>query len=246
MLKAELHAHTADDPHDFIPYSTTELIDRGAELGYGVIAITLHDRYLDPGPWVDYARSRGIVLIGGIERAIRGRHVLLLNFGAAAERVNSFEALAELKRSNPRGLVIAPHPFYPGPSCLRSMLDRDPDLFDAVELNAFYTASITRYNDAAVAWAARRAKPIVANADVHRLHQLDRTYTLIAADATPDAVCAAIRAGQVEIRTSPLSVREAITHATTLAFSDVRRMLSPSRRQRRPHPAVLELNDESN
>jgi predicted metal-dependent phosphoesterase TrpH len=90
MLKVDLHTHTADDFCDLIPYQTHELIDRAAELGFDCLAITLHDRQLDPAAFRAYATSRGIVLIPGIERTIEGRHVLLLNYSRAAESIGSF------------------------------------------------------------------------------------------------------------------------------------------------------------
>ena len=80
MLKVDLHIHTSDDPIDRIPYSTFELIDRAAALGYDALAITLHDVQLDVTPFNASAAARGIVLIPGIERTVEGRHVLLLNF----------------------------------------------------------------------------------------------------------------------------------------------------------------------
>ncbi len=66
MIKIELHTHTADDPADLIPHSTTDLIERAAALGFGALAITLHDRQLDLGRFEDFARERGVVLIPGI------------------------------------------------------------------------------------------------------------------------------------------------------------------------------------
>jgi predicted metal-dependent phosphoesterase TrpH len=69
MLKADLHIHTADDPSDHISYSTLDVIEHAAELGYGAIAITLHDAQLDPAPLQAYAAARGIVLVHGIERS---------------------------------------------------------------------------------------------------------------------------------------------------------------------------------
>jgi len=212
MLKTELHAHTSDDPHDYIPYSTTELIDRAAEHGYDALAVTLHDRCLEVAPLRDYARARGMTLIAGIEKTIEGKHVLLLNFDTHAERVESFEALGELKRSQPAGLVIAPHPFYPARHCLGRLLDRHADVFDAVEHNAFYTSTFTHFNDAAIRWALRCGKPVVANADVHRLKQLGKTFSLVDSAPDPDAICAAIRAGKVDIHTTPLSMLEAATY----------------------------------
>src|SRR5918999_20822 len=166
MLKTELHTHTSDDPHDAIPHSTIGLIDRAAELGYHALAITLHDAWFDTRGVADYARARGITLIPGVERGIEGKHVLLLNFDATAERVSSFEALAHLRQAQPAGLVIAPHPFYPTGYCLHGALERHADLFDAVELNAFYTAQVDHFNRRAVDSARRMGKPIVANADV--------------------------------------------------------------------------------
>ena len=68
MLKVELHSHTSDDPVDRIPYSAFQLIDRAATLGYDALAITLHERRLDPRHLASYAADRGLVLIPGIER----------------------------------------------------------------------------------------------------------------------------------------------------------------------------------
>ena len=132
MLKVELHAHTSDDPVDDIPHSTSQLIDRAAELGYHALAITLHDRQLDVRPFASYAADRGVTLIAGIERTIEGRHVLLLNFSSATESVHSYDDLAQLK-SRERGVVVAPHPFYPVGFSLREKIDPNPDLLDSLE-----------------------------------------------------------------------------------------------------------------
>jgi len=228
MLKTELHIHTSGDPHDHIPYSTTDLIDRAAALGYDVLAITLHDCWFDVRDVAEYARARGITLIAGVERTIEHKHVLLLNFDAAAERVNSFHELAQLRRTQPAGLVIAPHPYYPARCCLGHLLERHADLFDAVELNAFYTAQIDHFNRRAVNWAKRVGKSIVANADVHRLKQLGRTFSLVDAAPEPNAICEAIRAGRVEIQTQPLSIVEAAAHITDLTLSDFARSIFTS------------------
>lgn len=220
MITVELHAHTNDDPHDYIPHSAPQLIDRAASLGYGALAITLHDRQLDIRQFHDYAASRGVVLIPGIERTISGKHVLLLNFGPEAETIDSFEALEAMRQKTPEGLVVAPHPFYPARSCLGRVLERQARLFDAVEFNAFYTSTINRFNDAAVRWAREHGKSIVANADVHRLWQLGRTYSIVDAAPNPNAICTAIRAGNLEIRTTPMSAWRAATYLAGLLLDD--------------------------
>jgi predicted metal-dependent phosphoesterase TrpH len=203
MLKVELHAHTADDPVDRIPYSGVELIDRAVALGYGALAITLHERQLDLRRLAPYAAERGVVLIPGVERTIQGRHVLLLNFKAGAEEVRSFDDLARLKQQQ-HGLVIAPHPFFPTTSCLWGLLNRHRDLFDAVEYNAMFTSSVN-FNRAAERWAIRHGKPLVGNGDVHRLQQLGTTYSLVDAIPDADAICAAIALGRVRVERTSLS-----------------------------------------
>lgn len=203
MLKVELHAHTDQDPLDRIPHSTADLIDRAAALGYGALAITLHNRYFDPAPHTDYARERGIVLLPGIERTIAHRHVLLVNFPPESASLTSFEAVAELKAKT-RGLVIAPHPFYPTFSALGRLLDVHPDLFDAVEVNAMFTRLLD-FNAPAISWARTHGKPLVGNTDLHLLDQMGTTYSLVDAPPEPDAICQAIREGRVEVRSQPLS-----------------------------------------
>ena len=204
MLKVDLHIHTSDDPADPISYSTFDLIDRAAELGYGALAITLHDRQLDIEPYRDYAAACGIVLIPGIERTIDGRHVLLLNFSRAAETVSSFEDVARLK-TRERGLVIAPHPFYPAGSALRGYMNTYAHLFDAVEWNAMFTPRIN-FNAIAQWWARKHGKPMVGNGDVHRLEMLGTTYSLVDAAPNADAICEAIAAGRVQVVATPYSL----------------------------------------
>jgi hypothetical protein len=230
MLKVELHSHTADDPHDKIPYSTHQLIDRAAELGYDALAVTLHDKQLDPGPFAGYARERGITLIPGIERTIAGKHVLLLNFRRGAEDVQSFEDLARL-RAREAGLVIAPHPFFPHSSCLGGLLERHAPLFDAVEWNAMFTRTVN-FNRAAVRWAHRHGKPVVGNGDVHRLRQLGTTFSSVDAPrgATAEEICHAVREGRVRFDAQPLTAVQAGSIFAELTADSLSRALTPFRR----------------
>jgi predicted metal-dependent phosphoesterase TrpH len=237
MIKVELHAHTADDPADLIPHSTRDLIDHAARLGFGAVAVTLHDRQLDLRPFEDFARDRGVVVIPGIERTIQGKHVLLLNFPAVAEQLQSFNDLARLKRHYPAGLVIAPHAFYPGASCLRRpLMDRHADLFDAVEINYFHVAGID-FNAPARRWAARHGKPLVGNSDLHRLHQLGRTYSLVDAPADVEGICEAVRAGRVEVRTAPITMGDAAAYFADLWISQVRKTVRQLRPETEPAAA---------
>jgi predicted metal-dependent phosphoesterase TrpH len=219
VLKVELHSHSADDPLDRIPHSTTQLIDRAAALGYDALAITLHDRQLDVRPFARYAAERGVTLVPGIERTIEGKHVLLLNFRRGAEDVQDFEDLARLRQREP-GLVIAPHPFFPHPTCLRGLMDRHADLFDAVEYNAMFTRALN-FNERAVRWAREHGKPVVGNGDVHRLRQMGTTYSLVDAAPDADAICAAIHAGRVQFSAEPISAAAAAGLIADLFASDL-------------------------
>ena len=206
-MKVDFHTHTADDPVDRIPYSTTQLIDRAAALGYGALALTLHEHQLDLGAAARYAADRGVVLIPGIEQTIEGKHVLLINFRRGASEVKTFAALARLKAREP-GLVVAPHAFFPTSTCLGPLLDRQADLFDAVEYNAMFTRSLN-FNTRAAAWARAHGKPLVGCGDVHRLRQLGTTWSEVDAPADADAICAAVAAGRVRVHATPLAWREA-------------------------------------
>jgi predicted metal-dependent phosphoesterase TrpH len=206
VLKVDLHIHTSEDPIDNIGHDAATLIDRAAALDFDALAITLHDRQLAARSLAEYAADRGIVLLRGIERTIQGRHVVLVNFPQSAEAICSFGELAALKaRCN--GLVIAPHPFFPGGTCLGSRLDRLADVFDAVEWSYCWTRAVN-FNSHAAEWARSHGKPIVGNSDLHDLRQLGRTHSWVAAEPDPDAICDAIRAGRVTLETRPVPVLE--------------------------------------
>jgi hypothetical protein len=130
--------------------------------------------------------------------------VLLLNFSRAAEGVQSFADVAALKAREPKGLVVAPHPYFPALSCLWGLLDDHADVFDAVEVNGMFTEGVD-FNAPARRWAKARGKPLVGNGDVHRLAQLGSTFSLVDAPPDADAICAAIKSGRVEVHARPHS-----------------------------------------
>ena len=218
-IKVELHTHTSADPVDRILHDAGRLIDRAAKLGYGAIAVTLHDRWHDPAPWRDRALSRGVTLIPAIERTIEGAHVLLINVPREAEDVRTFDDLRTFKAAT-GALVVAPHPFYPIPSAMGSRLETHGDLVDALEVNSLHARGID-FNRQAVEWAAAHGKPLVGNTDLHLLAQLGTTYSLVEAEsAEPEAICDAIRTGRVQVVTKRLGwVRAAWYFAVMAAGS---------------------------
>src|SRR5205823_3231048 len=62
-IKVDLHIHTLDDPKDVIDYSAHQLLERAKQLGFGVLAITLHDAVFDRAEVFADAAEMGILLI---------------------------------------------------------------------------------------------------------------------------------------------------------------------------------------
>jgi predicted metal-dependent phosphoesterase TrpH len=148
-----------------------------------------------------HAAERGIVLIPGVEACIGGKHVLLLNMPFEDGCYTSFEDVLRHKDSN--SLVIAPHPYFPGPTSLDGQLEAVAHLFDAVEYSHFYTHRIN-FNKQAGRFAQKYRLPIVGNSDAHILDQLGLAYSLVEAEKTPEAIVQAIKAGRVEPVSQPL------------------------------------------
>src|SRR5205823_8600720 len=78
-IKVDLHIHTLDDPKDVIDYSAHQLLEKASALGFGVLAITLHDAVFDSPEVFDDAKRMGILLIPAAELRIEGADILLLN-----------------------------------------------------------------------------------------------------------------------------------------------------------------------
>src|SRR6059036_3238908 len=81
-IKMDLHIHTLDDPKDVIEFSAHQLLEKACSLGFGVLAITLHDAVFDrPEVFAD-AAAMGILLIPAAEMRLEGADVILLNVTA--------------------------------------------------------------------------------------------------------------------------------------------------------------------
>lgn len=205
MLKADLHLHSKEDPEDFsiIKHSAKELIDVAAKENFEVLALTLHNKVLYNKELIDYAKERNILLIPGCERTIENRHVLLYNFSQEEiEKINSFEDLRKMKKEH--NLVIAPHPFYPHPSALQNKLYKNLDLFDAIEYSHFYTKHID-FNKKAVKLSKKNKLSLIGNSDTHFLFQFNTTYSFIDSKKDVDSILKAIKKGNIQVQTKPLS-----------------------------------------
>src|SRR3982751_1863258 len=82
-IKVDLHIHTLDDPKDVIDYSAHQLLERAKQLGFGALAITLHDAVFDRAEVFADAGAMGILLIPAAEVRLQGGDIILLNVTAA-------------------------------------------------------------------------------------------------------------------------------------------------------------------
>lgn len=224
-LKAEFHAHCSLDPSDsrICRYTPEQLIDEAARLGYGILALTCHNTDVWTEDLSEYARKLGITLIPGMEvKAEKTRHVLVYNFRTAAENLDTLKKIRA--RSAADTLVIAPHPFFPERSCLRTMLIQNLDVFDAIEYSGFQVPGLN-FNRRSVIVAREAGKPLVGSGDVHFLWQLGRTFTWVYAEPEVSSVLEAVKRGMVRLEVSPLSWREAATWWATV----ISRMVIPQR-----------------
>lgn len=211
-LKTNLHFHTADDPLDFVPYSTKAGIDRAAALDFDALALTCHRKAVWTPEYAAYAATRDILLIPGIELDIReadgntgqrGRHLIILNCAKEAELIRTFFDLKEYRIAHPECFVFAPHPFFYGNFSLKQFLERHLDLIDAVEHSWFYSCRFNR-NKKGARFAQAHHLPMVATSDAHTFQNLNTDYALVdAEEQTISSLFDAIKASRITNITHP-------------------------------------------
>ncbi|MCX6560106.1 MAG: PHP domain-containing protein [Candidatus Aminicenantes bacterium] len=205
MLKVDLHTHSGDDPQDRIRYSSRDLIDRAAGLGFDALAITNHNALAHTPALAAYAAARGLLLLPGVEITVGGCHVLVINpeFAASPSVKYTLADIPSLK--TPGSLFIAPHPYFVFFQSLGKRIEAVLPYLDAIEFASYYNRVID-FNRPAVRLAARTGKPLIGTSDCHTVRQLGRTYSLIEAEKTPESILAAVKTGRVEVRSVPISL----------------------------------------
>ena len=209
MLKAELHSHINLDPIDkyAIHYSAKKLIDEMAKRDYDVLAITCHDYYFDNKEVTEYAKSKGITLIPGIEKTIEKKHTLIYNAPKnSVETIRTLEELEELKKQHPEMLIIAPHPFFKSAHCHKNNIKKYKDLFDAYEYSLFYTRFFNM-NKKMLKLAKKNKKPVVGNCDIHSLDFDGNVYTLIDSKPNKTDIINAIKQNKIKLQAQPLTIK---------------------------------------
>ncbi len=255
-IKIDLHIHTLDDPKDALDYSAHQLLERARDLGFRVLAITLHDAVFDRTEVFADAVSMGILIIPAAEVRLEGADVILLNVRPSEiESLRSLNDLEALRGRRGHSLfTIAPHPFYKLGGSIGERLVEKIDYFDAIELCHFWTRFLNP-NRRAIEVAGQFQKPLIATSDAHRLPAFGSNYTSIPRPAalTIENVFAALRNGPRRITNPPCGFKDLIS---TIYWAFVAHPLrrrsrrhgheqKPGRRGNGSPPANAQLNLES-
>ena len=213
-IKIDLHIHTLDDPKDVIDYSAHQLLERAKQLGFGVLAITLHDAVFERAEVFADAAGMGILLISAAEVRLEGADIILLNVTAAeVAALKNFDDVRQLRaRRSSSIFTIAPHPFYVIGGSIGERLLADIDCFDAIELCHFHKG-VLDLNRRAVKVAKEFNKPLIATSDAHQLHAFGCHYTSIPRprELTIGNVFAALRSGPRRVVSPSASIVDLVS-----------------------------------
>jgi predicted metal-dependent phosphoesterase TrpH len=207
-IKVDLHIHTLDDPKDHLDYTAHQLLERARDLGFGALAITLHDKVFDQPDVFSEAEKMGILLLSAAEMRLEGADVVLLN--VQPEEVRDLRTFADLRRlRKARGeslFCFAPHPFFYLGASIGPRLLAEIDCFDAIELCHFHKGWFD-LNRRARQVAAAHDLPLLATSDAHRLQAFGAHYTSIPrpSQLTIEAFLRALREGPRRLTSPPSS-----------------------------------------
>jgi predicted metal-dependent phosphoesterase TrpH len=213
-VKIDLHIHTLDDPKDAVDYSAHQLLERASALGFGVLAITLHDAVFERKEVYADAAAMGILLIPAAEVRLCGADVIVLNVTAEeVAQLKDFDDLRLLRARRGNSIfTIAAHPFYVFGGSIGSRLLAEIDCFDAIEFCHFHVG-LFNPNRRAKRVAYRFGKPLIATSDAHRLHAFGRHYTSIPMPPalTVENVFTALRGSPLRLTSPPSSFTDLVS-----------------------------------
>ena len=229
-FRIDLHNHCAGDPIDPLRHSIYEHIDAAKRAGLDAIAMTWHRRVCEDEEARSYALEQGLLLMSGMEAEVHGRHLVVLGLREGdLPGETSWDEVRALRARQPGVLVMAPHPFYPHPSCLSQSMNGNEDCIDLVEwcaLHVHWLPSRVNPNLRAARWAHRFNKPLVACSDAHSIAAVGRNPSTVEAEAlTEEAILTALRAGRVSFPRHSLGFA-AFLNNTALAVAGQRRHVS--------------------
>ena len=210
--RVELHSHCHGDPVDrYLRHTIFEHIDQAKKVGLDAIAVTYHRKICVNPEAEEYARERGMLLIPGMEAEVNRRHLVVLNLAKGdLSPEPTWNEIRALRLRKPDVLIMAPHPFYPHPSCLGRAMEGHADCIDAVEwcfIHVNWLHGRINPNARAARWAEKHGKTVVASSDAHSLGSIGRNASTVdAEELTCESIFAGIRAGRVTFDRSSMPV----------------------------------------
>ena len=210
LFRVELHSHCQGDPVDtYLQHTLFQHIDRAKEAGLDAIAVTWHRKVCAVDEAFAYARERGVLLIPGMEAEVDRRHLVVLNLAEGDLPPDpTWNQIRALRLRKPHVFVLAPHPFYPHPTCLGKTMTAHADCIDAVEwciIHVGWLPGRVNPNLRAARWAHQHGKTLIATSDAHTLTAIGKNASTVEADElTTEALLTGIRAGRVSFRRQSL------------------------------------------
>ncbi|MFH1662180.1 MAG: PHP domain-containing protein [Candidatus Falkowbacteria bacterium] len=216
-LKASLHIHTSEDKTDghVIKYNVYKLIDEAKKYDFKILALTCHKKFECKKEHIDYAKKNGILLIPGVELALRkflrNNDVLVLNCEENVEKIKNFADLIKYKKNHPEIFIIAPHPLFGIKESIgKNKLIKYINVFDAVE-NSWFYSKFVNFNKKAKKIAKKYKKPFISTSDAHVLTYFNKDYTIIETEKLNiESVFKAIKANKFTNITEPKSLYKLI------------------------------------
>lgn len=220
-FRVDLHNHCQGDPIDPLKHTIYEHIDIAQKVGLDAIAMTWHRRVCTDPLAETYARQNGVLLMRGMEAEIEGKHLVVVGLEEGdLPGETTWDEVRALRARKPGVLVMAPHPFYPHPSCLHRQLAGNDDCIDVVEWCALHVQWLpdkVSPNLRAARWAHRHGKPLLACSDAHSPQAIGRNPSTVEADElTQDAVLSAIRAGRISFPRHGMEIGPFLYRATAV------------------------------
>lgn len=253
MIKTSLHIHTFEDKVEgyMIKYNVYQLIDWAEQLGFGVLGLTCHKKFIYDKNYVPYAAKKGILLLFGVElqmrKKIKRNDLIILNIdpreAANVEKINSFEKLAEFKKKHQEIFVLAPHPLATRLISMgKKKLIKHIELFDGVEHCWCYSQSLLNSNKKTKKITEKFNKPFLATSDTHFLKYFNTDYILINSDKLdPASIFTAIKKGDFTNITKPKKIYQIFWCLVNLQFKKYAMFIFKNKHNKKIHTRLKQL-----
>ncbi|MFT4298006.1 MAG: PHP-associated domain-containing protein [Candidatus Woesearchaeota archaeon] len=206
MLKIDLHLHAKEDKVDSISYSAKQLIDKAKKLNFDALAFTFHKNFFWSKKINSYAKKKGIILIHGAKLRKKGKDVLVYNIKKhEISKIKTLNDLRILKKENKDIFVIAPHPFFKTSECLGKKLEKNIDIFDAIEYSWFFS-NVLNLNKKAIKISKKYNKPLIATSDCHKIEYFGKNYCLIKSKRDIKSIFQSIKENKIVNHSNPISL----------------------------------------